>query len=61
VREAQGGAGRPLVGEVEMICAVCLEPVDWDGPRGYVHHDGRTLADDGHPATPIRSEALPRE
>lgn len=37
-----------------MICAVCWEPVIYDGPLGYVHTDGRVVGPDGHRAQPIK-------
>lgn len=41
-----------------MICAVCWEPLEYDGPLGYVHHDGRQIGNDGHTAVPIQPQPV---
>lgn len=36
-----------------MRCAVCLEPLEEDGPLGYVHADGSRFGADQHAIQPV--------
>jgi hypothetical protein len=36
-----------------VICAVCREPLAFDGPMGYVHPSGSMYGEDGHAVVPV--------